>query len=50
MIGERIEIRVNENEETFVACYRNFIIAEFDMETGNRINRKIRRLFSGDIF
>lgn len=50
MIGERIEIRANENEETFVACYRNFIIAEFDMQTGNRINRKIRRLFTGDIF
>lgn len=44
MIGERIEFRPGENEETFIACYRNFAIAEFDVHTGERVHRKIRRL------
>lgn len=44
MSGERIEFRPGENEETFVACYRNFAIAEFDVHTGARLNRTIRRL------
>ena len=44
MIGEKIELRTSEDEETFVACYRNFAIAEFDVHTGARINRTIRRL------
>ena len=44
MINEHIEFRPNSNGETFVACYRNFIIAEFDAHTGHLIHRKISRL------
>lgn len=44
MIGERIEFRPGESGETFVACYRDFVIAEFDVNTGERLNRRIRRL------
>lgn len=28
MIGERIEFRPGESSERFVACYRDFVIAE----------------------
>lgn len=44
MINEKIEFRPNANDETFIACYRNFAIAEFDAHTGMRLNRTIRRL------
>ena len=44
MIGERIEFRHSEDGKTFVACYRDFEIAEFDVHTGARVNRKIRRI------
>lgn len=44
MIDERIEFRHRADGETFVACYRNFEIAEFDVDTGKLIHRRIRRL------
>lgn len=44
MIDEYIEFRPSENEETFMACYRNFVIGKFDVHTGKLIHRKIWRL------
>ena len=44
MIDEHIEFRPNPNGDTFLACYRNFAIAEFDVHTGKLIHRKICRL------
>ena len=44
MIGEYIEFRPNPNNDTFLACYRNFSIAEFETSTGKLIHRKISRL------
>ncbi|MBQ9086866.1 MAG: IS481 family transposase [Clostridia bacterium] len=44
MIDELIEFRPNPNGDTFVACYRNFAIGEFDVHTGKLLHRKIRRL------
>lgn len=44
MIGRYIEFRPSEDGERFIACYRNFKIAEFDALDGHRINRKISRL------
>lgn len=44
MIGELIEIRPNPLGDSFFACYRNFKIAEFNANTGERINRKIARI------
>lgn len=44
MIGEEIELRPSQNGSTFIACYRNFRIAEFDADTGKRLNRKIARI------
>lgn len=44
MIGEQIELRPSQNGSTFIACYRNFRIAEFDADTGKRLNRKIARI------
>ena len=44
MIDEYVEFRPNPNGDTFIACYRNFAIAEFDVHTGKLIHRKIRRL------
>ena len=44
MANEYIEFRPNLNGDTFIACYRNFVIAEFDVHTGKLIHRKIRRL------
>lgn len=44
MIDEYIEFRPNPLGDSFIACYRNFKIAEFDVETGKRLNRKISRL------
>lgn len=43
MIDEYIEIRENPLGDSFVACYRNFKIAEFSTATGNLLNRKISR-------
>lgn len=44
MRGEYIELRPNPPGDSFVACFRNFIIAEFDSVSGNRLNRSVRRL------
>lgn len=44
MINEYIEFRPNPHGDSFIACYRNFQIAEFDTQTGQRLNRNIRRL------
>ena len=44
MANEYIEFRPNPNGDTFIACYRNFAIAEFDVHTGKLIHRKIWRL------
>ena len=44
MINQHIEFRPSPNGETFVACYRNFKIAEFDTQDGHLIHRNIRRV------
>ena len=44
MIGQHIEFRPSADGKTFVACYRNFKIAEFDTQTGAMIHRSIARL------
>lgn len=44
MIGQYIEFRTTPDGESFVACYRNFKIAEFDTQDGKLINRAIARL------
>lgn len=44
MIGEYIEFRPNPLGDSFIACYRNFKIAEFNTDDGSLINRSISRL------
>ncbi len=44
MIGETIEFRPNPHGDSFIACYRNFCIAEFDVHTGRLIHRNISRI------
>lgn len=44
MAGEYIEFRPNPLGDSFIACYRNFKIAEFDVHTGKLIHRKISKL------
>ena len=44
MASQYIEFRTSSDGETFVACYRNFKIAEFDTEDGQLIHRSIARL------
>ena len=44
MIGQYIEFRPTDDGETFIACYRNFKIAEFDTTDGSLIQRSISRL------
>lgn len=44
MIDQYIEFRPNPNGESFIACYRNFKIAEFDVEDGHLIHRSIARV------
>ena len=44
MSGQYIEFRPNSHGDSFYACYRNFIIAEFDSFSGNKLNRYISRL------
>ena len=44
MIDEYIEFRPNPYADSFFACYRNFVIAEFDVHSGKLIHRKISRL------
>lgn len=44
MRNEYIEFRPNPLGDSFIACFRNFKIAEFDADSGKRLNRKISRL------
>ena len=44
MCGQYLEFRFREDGETFLACYRNFVIAEFSTLDGSLVNRNIRRL------
>jgi len=44
MADRYIEFRPGPDGETFIACYRNFKIAEFDTEDGQLIHRSIARL------
>ena len=44
MIDRHIEFRTSPDGESFIACYRNFKIAEFDTEDGQLIHRSIARL------
>ena len=44
MIDQHIEFRPSPDGESFIACYRNFKIAEFDTEDGQLIHRSIARL------
>lgn len=44
LIGEYIEFRPNPRRDSFLACYRNFKIAEFDTASGQLIHRSIARL------
>ena len=44
MTDQYIEFRPSPDGETFIACYRNFKIAEFDTEDGQLIHRSIERL------
>ena len=44
MANQYIEFRPAPDGETFIACYRNYKIAEFDTEDGQLIHRSIARL------
>lgn len=44
MVGEYIEFRPSKSGESFIACYRNFQIAEFSTHDGSLLNRSIRRI------
>lgn len=44
MIGSPIEFRPDKEGEVFIACYRNFKIAEFATRNGKLLNRRISRL------
>ena len=44
MIDEYIELRPNPEKDTFIACYRNYAIGEFDVHSGKLQRRKIWRL------
>ncbi len=44
MIDQHIEFRPSSDGESFIACYRNFKIAEFNTEDGQLIHRFIARL------
>ena len=44
MAGRYIEFRPSHDGETFVACYRNFKIAEFDAQNGQLLHRFIARI------
>ena len=43
-INQFVEFRANPLGGSWIACFRNFRIAEFDIVTGELINKKIRRL------
>ena len=41
---QNFQFRPNPNNDSFLVCYRNFVIAEYDSSSGKRIHRKISRL------
>ena len=43
-INDYVQFRPNPNNDSFLVCYRNFVIAEYDSSSGKRIHRKISRL------
>lgn len=43
-INDYVQFRPNPNNDSFLVCYRNFVIAEYDPSSGKRIHRKISRL------
>jgi transposase InsO family protein len=44
MADQHLEIRPGLQEDTFLLCYRNFVIAQVDAPSGKLLNRKVRRL------
>lgn len=44
MINEYLEFRPGKDDETMIACYRNFQIAAFSVHNGELISRRISRL------
>ena len=44
MANQYIEFRPNPHGDSFIACYRNFSIAEFDSTSGKLIHRRISKL------
>ena len=44
MANEYIEFRPNPLGDSFIACYRNFAIAQFDVHTGKLLHRRISKL------
>lgn len=44
MAGEYLEFRPGITGESFIACYRNYSIAEFDVDTGELLHRNIKKL------
>lgn len=44
MINQYLEFRPSPDGETFIVCYRNFKIAEFDTQDGHLIHRTISRV------
>ena len=44
MRDQYIEFRPSPDGDSFIACYRNFKIAEFDIDDGQLIHRSIARL------
>lgn len=44
MAGEYLEFRPNPHGDSFIVCYRNFQIAEFNAINGELLNRNILRL------
>ncbi len=43
-VGDYIQFRPNPDGNSFLACYRNFIIAEFSTHDGKLIHRSISRM------
>ena len=43
-IGTHVQLVPNESEDSFLVCYRNFIIAKIDLTTGELLSRKAYRI------
>jgi hypothetical protein len=44
MINEHVEFRPSPDSNSFWVCFRNFKIAEYNVDNGKLINRSISRL------